>query len=166
MSLRLCLKKVEISWSTIDGNILWSKKAWYSPFGSWRNRYRIERSDRLVCKTRSRTVLSDRASANRFIMIRILMSLSHSSSASTTIIYSIGQPSSFDSGRRTSWYHWSRRDWLVMSRRSVKASYMCWSREGILFHSCNAILVTNLPAWATSLPPREKKKLAPRCFRS
>jgi hypothetical protein len=32
--------------------------------------------------------------------------------------------------------------------------------------SCNAMLVTNLPAWPTSPPPREKKKLAPRHFRT
>ena len=32
----------------------------------------------------------------------------------------------------------------------------------MLIASCNAMLVTNLPAWPTSPPPREKKKLAPR----
>ena len=34
----------------------------------------------------------------------------------------------------------------------------------MLLASCNTILVTNLPAWPTSPPPREKKKLAPRRF--
>src|SRR5271170_8219915 len=32
----------------------------------------------------------------------------------------------------------------------------------MLFASCMAILVKNLPAWLTSPPPLEKKKLAPR----
>jgi hypothetical protein len=32
----------------------------------------------------------------------------------------------------------------------------------MLFASCTAILVKNLPAWLTSPPPLEKKKLAPR----
>ena len=53
-----------------------------------------------------------------------------------------------------------------MSRRSLIASQTYWSREGTLLASCHAILVTNLPAWPTSPPPREKKKLAPRRFRS
>ena len=33
---------------------------------------------------------------------------------------------------------------------------------GTLLASCTAVLVTNLPAWLTSPPPRENKKLAPR----
>ena len=101
-------------------------------------------------------------------MIRMLLSSSHSSSASTRRTYKDWQQllSTFDSGPRTSWCHWSRRDWLAMSLRSVTALQMyCW-RGGMLFASCNAMLVTNLPAWPTSPPPREKKKLAPRIFRS
>ena len=35
-------------------------------------------------------------------------------------------------------------------------------RPGTLYASCTAMLVTNLPAWPVSPPPREKKKLAPR----
>jgi hypothetical protein len=99
-------------------------------------------------------------------MIRMLSSLSHSSSASTTRTYEDRElfSPSLDSGRRTSWCHWSRRDWLAMSRHSVRALHMCWSREGMLFASCQARLVTNLLAWPTSPPPREKKKLAPRRF--
>lgn len=92
--------------------------------------------------------------------------ISRPSSASTTRMYEDGQSfsPSFDSGRRTSCCHWSRRNWLAISRRSVRASHMCWLREGMLFASCHAMLVTNLPAWPTSPPPREKKKLAPRRF--
>lgn len=41
---------------------------------------------------------------------------------------------------------------------------MCRRRVGMLFVSCTAIVVQNLPAWPTSPPPREKKKLAPRRF--
>src|SRR5579862_2828959 len=51
-----------------------------------------------------------------------------------------------------------------MSRRSLMASQTYWSREDTLLASCHAMLVTNLPAWPTSPPPREKKKLAPRRF--
>jgi hypothetical protein len=101
-------------------------------------------------------------------MIRILLSSSHSSSASTTRTYKYWQvlPFSFDSGRRTSCCHWSRRDWFAISLRSVTASQMFWWILGMLLASCKAILVTNLPAWLMSPPPREKKKLAPRLFRS
>jgi hypothetical protein len=94
----------------------------------------------------------------------MLWSSSHSSSASTTRMYTDWQPLPFifDSGRRTSCCHWSRRDWLAMSLRSMITSHKSWWREGMLFASCNAMLVTNLPAWPMSPPPREKKKLAPR----
>ena len=99
-------------------------------------------------------------------MIRILLSWSHSSSASTTRTYEERQPlpSSFDSGRRTSWCHWSRSDWFIMSLRSAIASQMYPRRVGTLFASCIATLVTNLPAWPTSPPPFVKKKLAPSRF--
>jgi hypothetical protein len=53
-----------------------------------------------------------------------------------------------------------------MSLRSVTALQMYSCIPGMLLASCKAILVTNLPAWPTSPPPREKKKLAPRLFRS
>jgi hypothetical protein len=101
-------------------------------------------------------------------MVRILCPLSHSSSASTTRMHEDREPLpfSFDRGRRTSCCHWSRRDWFAMPRRSARASHMCRSREGMLLASCTAMLVTNLPAWPTSPPPREKKKLAPRRFLS
>jgi hypothetical protein len=99
-------------------------------------------------------------------MMRILLVLSHSSSASTTTTCEDWQPfsPSFDSGRRTSCYHWSRRDWLAMSRRFTRALHICGLREGMLLASCTAMLITNLAAWPTSPPPREKKKLAPRRF--
>jgi hypothetical protein len=92
-----------------------------------------------------------------------LFSSSHSSSASTTRTYKDWQllPSSFDSGRRTSWCHWLRRDWLAMSLRSVIASQMCRESVGTFLASCTAMLVKNLLAWLASLPPLEKK-LAPR----
>jgi len=99
-------------------------------------------------------------------MIRILLSPSHSSRASMTRTYWGWQlvPSSFDKGPRTSWCHWSRRDWLAISLRSVIPAQMCLSREGTLLASCTATLVTNLPAWLTSPLPFVKKKLAPSCF--
>src|ERR1700722_12160403 len=49
-----------------------------------------------------------------------------------------------------------------MSLRLVIALQIYCRREGTLFASCAAILVKNLPAWLTSPPPLEKKKLAPR----
>jgi hypothetical protein len=99
-------------------------------------------------------------------MIRISLSPSHSSSASTTRIYEEWQPlpSSFNSGSRTSSCHWSRRDRLVILLHSVTASEMYRRRVRTLLASCTATLVTNLPACPTSPPPRVKKKLAPRRF--
>jgi hypothetical protein len=101
-------------------------------------------------------------------MIRILLSSSHSSSASITRTYEARKllPSSFDSGPRTSSRHWSRRDRLAMSLYSVVALQINRWRVGTLLASCTAMLVTNLPAWPTSPPPCEKKKLAPRRTRS
>ena len=146
----------------------WSTKSWCSTSGIWQNPYRMGISGLLVRKTCSRTLSNDRASAKSFRMTWMLLSSSHSSSASTTRIYEDRQPllSSFDSGCRTSSCHWSRRDRLEMSLHSVIASQMYWRRAGILLVSCTAMLDTNLPAWLTSPPPREKKKLAPRRFLS
>jgi len=93
----------------------------------------------------------------------MLLSLSHLLRASTTRMYGDWLPFSFnlESGRRTSCRHWSRRDWLAMLRRSKRASYICWPRDGTLLASCHTMLVTNLPVPPISPPPREKKKLAP-----
>jgi hypothetical protein len=33
MSLRLCSRKIDMSWSITDGDILWSTKSWCSPSG-------------------------------------------------------------------------------------------------------------------------------------
>jgi hypothetical protein len=128
--------------------------------------YRIGISGLLVKKIRNRTLCNNRASAKSYRMIRIFLSSSHSSSASTIRTYEEWQPlpSSFDIGRRTSWCHWSQSDWLVMSLRSVIASQMYRWRVGTLFASCTATLVTNLPAWPTSPSPFVKKKLAPSRF--
>jgi hypothetical protein len=49
-----------------------------------------------------------------------------------------------------------------MSLRLAIASQIYCRRDGMLFASCTAILVKNLPAWLTSPPPLEKKKLALR----
>jgi hypothetical protein len=125
--------------------------------------YRIGISGLLVKKTRNRTLCNDRVSAKSCRIIRMLLLSPHSSSASTTRTYEEWQllPSSFNRGRRTSWCHWSRRDWLAISLCSVTASQMYRRRVGTLFASCTATLVTNLPAWPTSPPPFVKKKLAP-----
>jgi hypothetical protein len=88
----------------------------------------------------------------------------YSSSASTTRIYKARQLllSSFESRPRTSSCYWSQRDRLAMSLYSVTASEIYRRRVGILLASCIAMLVTNFPACPISLPPRAKKKLAPR----
>jgi hypothetical protein len=69
-----------------------------------------------------------------------------------------------DNGQRTSWRHWSRREWFAISICSSAASEMYGRNDGALCASCTAILVKILPAWPTSPPPLEKKKLAPRRF--
>jgi hypothetical protein len=61
-------------------------------------------------------------------------------------------------------YKGSERDRLAISLRFVTASQMYCRRDGTLKVSCTARLVKNLPAWLTSPPPFEKKKLAPRRF--
>src|ERR1700730_16961112 len=92
--------------------------------------------------------------------------LSHSSRASTISTYEDGDKllSSLNNGRRTSWRHWSRRDWFAISICSLTASEMYRRKGGALYASCTAILVQNLLAWPTSLPPLEKKTLAPKRF--
>jgi len=72
--------------------------------------------------------------------------------------------SSLESGRKTRWHHWSRRDWFAISFCSKTASEMNRWICGTLRASCTAKLVKSLPAWPTSPPPLEKKKLAPRRF--
>jgi hypothetical protein len=96
----------------------------------------------------------------------MLVSSSHSSSASMTITYEDRHKSlvSFDSGPRTSWRHWSWKDRFAILLNSLIASQTCRRRVGMLLASCTAMLVTNLSGRPTSLPPREKKKLAPRYF--
>ena len=143
--------------------MLWSTKCWCSVSAIWMKPFRIGISGRLVKKIFSRTGFNDRASARRCMMVLMLLSLSHSSRASTTRMYETFSLS-FDIGRSTSCSHWSRRDWFAISRRSCMALQMCCWREGIFVASCTAMLMTNLPAWPTSPPPREKKKLAPRRF--
>lgn len=124
--------------------------------------YRIGISGLLVKKTRNRTLCNDRASAKSCRIIQIFLLSSHSSSASITGTYDEWQllPSSFDRGRRMSWCHWSRRDWLAILLCSVTASRMYRRRVGTLFASCTATLVTNLLAWPASPLPFVKKKLA------
>ena len=63
-----------------------------------------------------------------------------------------------------SWRHWSRREWFAISICSSAASEMYRPNDGALYASYIAIVVKNLPAWPTSPPPLEKKKLAPRRF--
>jgi hypothetical protein len=123
---RLYSRKIKMSWSIIDGDILWSTKSRCSVSGMWQNSYRIAISGLLVRKTRSRTFSNNRASAESCRIIRISLSSLHSSSASTTRTYEARQPlpSSFESGPRTSSCHWSRRDRLVISLCSVIASQM------------------------------------------
>ena len=76
------------------------------------------------------------------------------------------RPFNWKSGRKMSWFHWSRRPLLAMLVSFEIASQMYRCRVGTLLASCTAMLATNLPAWLTSPPPLEKKKLAPRrlCF--
>jgi hypothetical protein len=127
---------------------------------------RIGISGLLVVEIRNWTVFNHRASTRSCRTIRMLLSSSHSSRASTTRTYEDGHELlvSFNSGARTSWRHWSHRLWLTMLLSSVMASQMCRLRGSMFLASCTAIVVTNLPAWLTSPPPLEKKKLAPRRF--
>jgi hypothetical protein len=146
--------------------MLWSTKSWCLVFGIWEKPCRIRILGLLIRKTRSQTVFNVRALVKSCKIIRISSSLSHLSRASTTSTYGDGQEllSSLDNGRRTSWRHWSRRDWLAISFCSIIASEINRWICGTLRASCTAKLVKNLPAWPTSPPPLEKKKLAPRCF--
>jgi hypothetical protein len=155
-----------MSWLIIARGIFWSTKSLCSACGIRYIPCRIGISGLLVRKTRSRTVFSDRASLKSCRIIRISSSLSHSSRASTISTYEDRDEllSSLDNGRRTSWRHWSRRDWFAISLYSVIASEMNRWICGILRASCEARLVKNLLAWPISPPPLEKKKLALRRF--
>jgi len=79
--------------------------------GIWQKPQRIGTSGLLVISTRSRT-FSNRASAKSRRIIWIWSSLLHSSRASTISTYEDRDEllSSLDSGRKTSWRHWSWRD--------------------------------------------------------
>jgi len=94
--------------------------------GSDERRVRIGISGLLVSKTRSRTVFSIRDSAKSCKIIRISSLLSYSSKASITSTYDDGHEllSSLDIGRRTSWRHWSLKDWFLISFCSMIASEM------------------------------------------
>jgi len=144
--------------------MLWSMKSWYLACGIVYMPCRIGTSGLLVKKTRNRTVFINRALARSPRMIRTFWSPLHSSSASIIRTYDWWDCSSLDRGWRISWRHWSERDNFATSRRSMTASQTCFRRDGIDLASCTARLVKNLPAWLTSPPPFEKKKLAPRRF--
>jgi len=165
---RECSKKREISWLIIAGGMWWRTKFWCSLCGIARMLCRIGTSGLLVKKTRSLTVGNDRASARSRRIVRTWPSLSHSSSASITRRKEDGDKglSSFTNfnGRMTSSRHCSERDRFAISLRSLTISQICVWRDGTASASCTARLVTNLPAWLTSPPPLEKKKLAPRRF--
>lgn len=53
---------------------------------------------------------------------------------------------------------------LVAERLAHNVAPLCERIAYVLLASCCAMLVTNLPAWHTSPPPREKKKLASSRF--
>ena len=127
---------------------------------------RIGISGLLVRKTRNRIAFNVRASAKSYRIIRISSLPSYSSKASMTTVYDryMLLPSSLDNGRRTSQRYQSQRDQLAMSLCSIIASQICSRRDSTVFASYTAILVKNLRAWLTSLPPIKKKKLAPRRF--
>jgi hypothetical protein len=80
---RLYSRNREISWLIIDGCMLCSTKSWCSACGIAHIPCRIGISGLLVKKTRSRTLLNDRASARSCRIVRIWSSLTHSSRAST-----------------------------------------------------------------------------------
>ncbi|KAH8621456.1 hypothetical protein IG631_23941 [Alternaria alternata] len=105
---------------------------------------------------------SDCTSARRCRMIWTLFWSSHSSSASTTSTYFDWPPlfSRRDKGPSTSSRHCSSRDWLAISLCFCMASQILRFEPGMLLASWTAMLVMNLPAWLTSPPAREKKKLA------
>jgi hypothetical protein len=119
--LKLYSRNREMSWLIIAGGIFWSTKSWCSACGIRHIPRRIRISGLLVRKTRRRTVFNNRASAKSCRIICTFLPSSHSSSASTMRTYEHWQAlqSSFASGWRTSWRHWSRRDCLATSLRLV-----------------------------------------------
>ena len=146
--------------------MLWSTKSQCSAYKIARIPCRIGTLSLLVKKTRSRTVVNDRALIRSCRIMRIQSSLSHSSRVLIISRQEDGDKrlSNLNNRRITSWRYQSRREQFVISICSLIASEIYRRNNSALYVNCTAILIKNLPACPTSPPPLKKKKLALRRF--